>query len=195
MPMYRTLMAGAAAAAALLPAPAVAQADAQMTMYARGNFKGFGKTIDGPRQHIEPPFVVKSIRLSPGTEWELCSGNTFTGCRQFKQSVPAMIMTVRSARPVAAILPATAAPGAASPGQPLRGGAGASLRGMASEYFVAPDERGNRVEVQAGTAEAMSRRAEEFCRARGWRTSVHERLQMVGGRFYLADVLCVNTAK
>ena len=97
-------------------------------------------------------------------------------------------MNVRSARPVAGILPSSAvAPGVLSPGQ-----AGPSLRGLAAEFFVAPDQGGNRVEVTPGTAEAMAREASQFCRARGWRRSAYQRLQTVGGRFYLADVLCAN---
>jgi len=97
-----------------------------------------------------------------------------------------MVMNVRSARPVANIIPASAT---AAQGLP---GTGQSLRGLASEYFVAPERGGNRIEVQPGTAEAMSRGAIEFCRSRGWRASAHQRLQTVDGRFYLADVLCAN---
>ncbi len=176
----------------MLPSQALAQASGEITLFSRGHSKGARTTITGPRQHIEPARVVRSLVITPGTQWELCTGSTFTGCRQFSQSVPAMVMTVRSVRPVSAIIPATAAPPAmgAVAGQPTRG---QSLRGMTSEYFITPDQGGNRVEVQPGTAEEMSRRAQEFCRARGWRSSNYERLQSVAGRFYLADVLCVDT--
>lgn len=185
--MLRILMAGVAALAVLLPTQGFAQASGEMTLHAKGHFKGPQRVIAGPRQYIEPPFVVKSVTIPAGTQWELCSGNTYSGCRQISQSVPAMVMTVRSARPVAAILQSDVA----SPGQSLRG-TGRSLRGLASEYFVSPEAGGIRVEVAPGTAEAMTRQAGEFCRTRGWRTSAYERLQTVGGRFYLADVLCVN---
>jgi hypothetical protein len=193
--MLRIWMAGVAAFAVLLPAQGYAQASGEMTLHAKGHFKGGQRVIAGPRQYIEPPFVVKSVTVPPGTQWELCSGNTYSGCRQVSQSVSSMVMTVRSARPVAGILPSDAAfPGQPlSPGQTLRG-TGRSLRGLASEYFVSPDAGGNRVEVTPGTAEAMTRQAGEFCRTRGWRTSAYERLQTVGGRFYLVDVLCVNDA-
>lgn len=184
--MVRILIAGAAAIAVLLPAPAAAQAGGEITLFSRGHSKGARTTITGPRQHIEPARTVRSLVMTPGSQWELCSGSTFTGCRQYSRSTPAMIMTVRSVRPVAAILPSstTAAGGAAVGGR--------SLRGMASEYFVAPEQGGNRVEVQPGTGETMTQRATEFCRARGWRSSAHERLQSAGGRVYLADVLCVD---
>lgn len=177
-------MTGLAAFAALLPAGANAQIDSELTLFNRGHFSGARRTVIGPTQYI-PEFVVRSIQIPSGTQWELCTGNKFSGCRQFNKSTPAMVMTVRSARPVAAVLPAAAA--TLAPGQ--------SLRGVASEYFVGPDEGGNRVEVQAGTAEAGSRRAHEFCRSRGWRSSAHERLQTVGGRVFLADVLCVEAGE
>lgn len=188
--MLRLWMAGLAAIAVLTSAQSYAQTSGQMTLHNKGHFKGAQKVIAGPRQYIEPPFVVKSVTIPPNTQWELCSGNTYSGCRQVNQSDPSMVMTVRSARPVAGILPSTATtPG----GQPLQG-TGQSLRGLASEYFVAPGVGGNRVEVTPGTAEAMTRQAGEFCRTRGWRTSAYERLQTVGGKFYLADVLCVDDA-
>jgi hypothetical protein len=183
--VVRTLIVGAAAVAALLPAQAPAQAEAGLSVYSQGHLKGFRTIISGPAKY-KKPLVVRSLVAPAGTEWELCSGLTYTGCRQFKGSVPAMVMTVRSARPVAAMLPSSALP-------PSGGTAiGQSLRGMASEYFVAPDDRGNRIEVQLGTAEAMSRRASEFCRARGWRSSPYGRMQNIDGRAFLADVLCVD---
>lgn len=181
------VMAAAATIAGLIPAQSHAQSSGAITLHNKGHFKGVQKVIAGPRQYIEPPFVVKSVTVPPGTQWELCSGNTYSGCRQVSQSMPSMVMTVRSARPVAAILSSSTTPSE----QALRG-SGQSVRGLASEYFVSPVAGGNRVEVTPGTAEAMTRRAGEFCRTRGWRTSAYERLQTVGGRFYLSDVLCVN---
>ena len=179
--MFRKLVVGAAVFAVLLPTPALAQGE--MTLHGKGRFKGPQKIIAGPRQYIDPPFLVKSVTIPVGTQWELCSGNTYSGCRQYSKSDPSMVMTVRSVRPVAAILSADVT----ADGQPVRG-IGRSLRGLASEYFVSPENAGNRVEVVPGTAEAMTRGAGEFCRTRGWRTSAHERLQSVAGRFYLADV-------
>ena len=183
--MLRPLIAGGAALAALLSAQASAQATAEFSMYSQGHFKGARTSLAGPMQFAQP-LVVRSISVPPGTAWDLCSGKTYTGCREYKETDAAMIMTVRSARPVAAILPASpeVRAGVARPGQ--------SLRGVASEYFVAPGEGDSRIEVQPGTAEAMSQRANIFCRARGWRSSAHGRLQTVGGRVYLADVLCVD---
>lgn len=183
--MLRNFMAGAAALAFLFPNQASAQMNSEVSLFGKGRFMGARTAVRGPVQ-FNQPVVVRSIVLPAGTEWELCSGNTYTGCRQFRETTAAMVMTVRSARPVAAVIPASrelAADGTAR---------GQSLRGVASEFFVAPDEGARRVEVLPGTAEAMSRKAEEFCRARGWRSSVHARLQTIDARVFLADVLCVN---
>lgn len=186
--MLRSLMAGMASLLALVPAQSSAQASGEVTMYGSGHFRHQGPTMEGPTR-LQTPFVMKSVRIPEGAAWEFCSGKTFTGCREIGQSVDAMVMTVRSARPVASVLPSTATAGGVAAGVT---GVGTSLRGMASEYFVAPDQGGNRVEVQPGTSEAMTRQAHEFCRTRGWNESAYARLQSISGRFYLADVLCVK---
>jgi hypothetical protein len=184
-------MAGPVAFLALVPlqwlaAQAPEDGRDEAVMYSKGHFKGVSRTVLGPTR-FNQPFMMKSVAIPAGTQWEFCSGNTYTGCRQISQSVPAMVMNVRSARPVANIIPASATPVE----QGLRG-SGQSLRGLATEFFVAPDAGGNRTEVQGGTAEAMSRAAIDFCRSRGWRMSAHQRMQSIGGKFYLADVLCAN---
>ncbi|MEO6256883.1 MAG: hypothetical protein ABIO69_08755 [Sphingomicrobium sp.] len=192
--MARSWVVGAVALAALMPvqwlaaqapAPAQDQANDEVTLYNKGHFKGVHTTVLGPTR-FPSPFMMKSVAIPAGKQWEFCSGNTYTGCRQFSQSVPSTVMNVRSARPVAGIIPASA-----TEAQGLRG-TGQSLRGLASEFFVAPEQGGNRVEVQPGSAEAMSRQAIEFCRTHGWSGSAHQRLQTVGGHFYLADVLCAD---
>lgn len=189
--MLRSMKFAAVVLAAVLPANAAAQdATDQATIYDRGNFKGRSITLDGPTR-FPSPFAVKSIQIPEGKAWELCSGNTFTGCKEFSASNRGMIFNVRSARPIAPII--TAVPTTGGPpvaiGE-IGGGPWPSLRGLASEYFIAPDNAGNRILVASGKSEEASRLAEEFCRRRGWRTSTHERLQSIEGRTYLADVLC-----
>ena len=187
--MWRPLMIGMASLIALVPIQVSAQASGEVTMYGNAHFRHQGPTMEGPTR-LQTPFVMKSVKIPEGSVWEFCSGKTFTGCREIGKTVEAMVMTVRSARPVASVLPSTAtAGGGASPGAT---GVGQSLRGMAAEFFVAPDQSGNRVQVQPGTSEAMSRAADEFCRQHGWNSSAHARLQSIDGRFYLADVLCVK---
>jgi hypothetical protein len=180
------------AAVAMFGMAAASAADAQtggdITLYTHGNFRGGGMVLSDAREKMNP-VQVESLQLTPGRIWELCSGRTFTGCKRFSESRKSMVMTVRSARPVAGAIPesASAVAGAAK-------GSGASLRGLASEFFVMPDQGGRRIEV-GGAAGALPQRAAEFCRAHGWRESPYQREQTVGGRTYLADVLCADTGK
>ena len=137
------------------------------------------------------PFTVKSVQIPEGQSWELCSGNTFSGCKRFSSSVPATAMTVRSVRPagMAVIVPGGTV---SATGVFERAPPSPSLRGLASEFFVAPDKKGNRIEVSPGTPEAASAKATEYCKSVGWGGSAHAGLQTAGGRSYLVDVLCVR---
>ena len=186
--MHKRVMIGAVMLACLLPAPASAQQDEEARLYNRGHFKGRQITLEGPTR-LQTAFTAKSIRIPEGKSWELCSGTTFTGCKEFNASDEAMVINVRSARPVAPVI-TSAPPGSvvASVG----GGPWPSLRGLSSEYFTAPDKDGNRILVASGKSEEASRMAEDFCRARGWRTSAYERLQSINGQTYLADILCAD---
>ena len=175
-----------AALAASLSIPAAAQ-ERGATLYAKAHFEGRGMTIDGPTTHLTA-FDVKSLRIPKGTVWELCTGNTFTGCERFTESKPAMARTVRSVRPVAAPISESVA----IPSGVAVSGSGPSLRGLASEFFVVPAIGGSRVEVAGKPGEGASQAASDFCRQQGWRKSAYERVQTVSGRTFLADVLCVN---
>jgi hypothetical protein len=188
MRMFRYVLAGAAGLAALLASAASAQDPAkEVVLFSKGNFTGARYTVTGPVQGVTIPWVVKSIRLPEGESWDLCSGNTFSGCRTLTKSEPSTAINVRSARPTGM---AMAKKGTVLPPGTLTE---QSLRGISSEYFVAPVENGNRLDVQAGTPEAAAARANEFCRSRGWQAAAHHVLQSVAGRPVLADVLCVRT--
>jgi hypothetical protein len=175
-----------AALLALMPAQVAAQ-EQGATLYSKGHFTGSSITVDRPSIKMTP-FQVKSLRIPAGTVWELCSGNTFTGCERFSESKPALARTVRSVRPVAPPI----AESVSAPSQGPVTGSGPSLRGLASEFFVVPAQGGSRIEVSDKAAGAASIAATAFCRAHGWRMSVYERVQTIGGRTFLADVLCVN---
>lgn len=177
-----------AAMAASLSASASAQDEGALVLYSKGHFQGFSQVINGPRTNMSP-LEVKSMKVPPGTTWDLCSGNTFSGCARFSASKDAMVRTVRSVRPVAPAIPESAAATLAA--GPVAG-SGPSLKGLASQFFVVPAQDGNRIEVVGTAAGAASGAATEFCRVHGWRMSVYERVQAVSGRTFLADVLCVN---
>jgi hypothetical protein len=185
------------AGAALVSAGAAdAQSTGEMTIYGKGHFKGPSLGLSGPLTHIDPPFNAKSVQLSPGAAWEICSGQTFTGCKRLDKSDESMVFAVRSARPIAPVIRESTGPvgatGSIGPG--VVNAPNQSLRGFASEFFVAPNQGGGRVGVPDNKPENMRGAADRFCQAAGWRQSVHARVQEAGGAYYLVDVLCSNDA-
>jgi len=187
--MKRILLNAAAAAMVLAGTQATAQSSSEVTLYGRGHFAGPRLTLDGPTRELD--FTARSLNVPEGTSWELCSGNTFTGCKRFSTSVPAMVMVVRSARPVgqAVVVPggSVSASGKFEPAPPMP-----SLRGLASEYFVAPQKSGRRIEVKPGTKEEALKQASEYCHSIGWGSSAYAGLQTSGGGSFLVDVLCIR---
>jgi hypothetical protein len=189
--MKSILLSAAAAALMLVAAQAEAQSSGELTLYGRGQYSGPRLILDGPARAMTLPFTVKSVQVPEGSGWELCSGNTFTGCRRFSTSVPGMAMTVRSARPVGQAVAVKGgtitAQGKFEPAPPAP-----SLRGMASEFFVAPQKSGRRIEVKPGTRDEALREAGEYCRSIGWGSSAYAGLQSSAGSAFLVDVLCVR---
>ena len=178
--MRRIFVMGLASAAALLSAGAEAQPDAAAALFGRSNFAGPELRLTGPTQHIDPPFVARSIRLPAGSAWELCSGSTYSGCRRLDAPVTGGVFKVRSARPVAPVIASSASI------------SNETLRGVASQFFVAPAHGSERVALPGNDPEAMRRGADDFCRSAGWQQSAHARLQIDSGTYYLVDVLCEN---
>ena len=181
--MLRRYIAGAVLCSALLPAQALAQDQDRGTaiLYSKGNFQGPRRTITGPTTNI-PPFTAKSVQLPAGEDWEFCSGNTYSGCRRVSGSDPGI---VRSARPVGSAV--VARPGTLLPPGTITT---QSIRGVASEYFVAPERDGQRIAVKDD--DEAEKAANALCRAAGWRGSRHEVVETVNGATFLADVLCVQ---
>lgn len=173
-------MALLASTIALAATPGQGQAVEQAEIFGRGGFKGPSMVLSQPTQHIDPAFTARSVRISGNASWELCSGNTYTGCRRVDKSSPGSVFIVRSARPVAPVVVTRVSP----PNQ--------SLRGVASEFFVAPNRGGSRVTVASGSPEGMRRAADDFCRSVGWQMSAHAQVQQDGPNFDLIDVLCTN---
>jgi hypothetical protein len=189
--MARVLGIVLASVALLAAGAASAQSSGEMTIYRNGHFKGPSLGLAGPLTHIDPPFIAKSIQLTPGSAWEICSGNTFSGCKRIDKSIEAGVFSVRSARPIAPVITTSIGPGGVPGSLDLPNQA---LRGFASQFFVAPNQGGRRVGVPDNKPEGVNRAADFFCLAAGWRQSVHARLQNVGGTYYLVDVLCSNDA-
>lgn len=199
--MKRLLLIGLGCAAVTMAGDAGAQNEGAATLYSKGHFKGVSMTLSGPREHINPPFVTRSVRIAEGTSWEFCNGNTYTGCKQLDRSEAATVLDVRSARPVVPAIVSGPIFRSGGTGIVSTSGVAAvelpdrSLRGLASEFFVAPREGGSRITVQAGTPEAMRHAATSFCRSAGWQISPYARLQRAGRIYYLADVLCTDSGR
>lgn len=178
MGRYLVLVAGTIA---LMAASAEAQQRPSVEIYSRGGFKGPSMTFSEPTAHIDPAFTARSVRLSGNGSWELCSGNTYTGCHRVDKSTPGAVFIVRSIRPVAPMIVTRVSP----PNQ--------SLRGVGSEFFVAPTRGPGRVAVAPGHPEEMRRAADDFCRSAGWQIAAHAQVQQDGPNYYLIDVLCTNS--
>jgi hypothetical protein len=191
--MRRVLGIGLAGAAMAL-AGAAAQSTGEMTIYSKGHFKGANLSLAGPLTNIDPAFTAKSIQITPGSAWEVCSGRTFTGCKRLDKSDEAMVFSVRSARPIAPVVTTRVGPGITEGPNGTIEPPNQSLRGLATEFFVAPNQGGQRVGVPDNKPENMRKAADQFCQAAGWRQSVHARVQQVGSVYDLVDVLCSNDA-
>lgn len=182
--MVRKLL-SAGVLAVFLSAPALAQDQpaGTATLYAKGHYQGASRSLTGPTTNI-PAFIARSVRLPAGEEWEFCTGNTFSGCKKVSASDPSTVLSVRSARPAAA---AVAKAGTVLPPGIITS---QSLRGFASEYFVAPERSGKRITVQDDNQARQE--ADTLCRGAGWQSAANHAIQPVNGVNYLADVLCVQ---
>ena len=179
------------AAVLLAPIAALGQQRGEMTFFSTPVHSGSRYTVTGPREHIDLGWQVRSVIIAPGDQWEVCTGPRYRGtCTRLDKTATHIRYSVASARPVGGFttLPAPIPPGAGG------GASGPSLRGMSAEFFRAPAGGGRRVEsCPNGAAACAAERADAFCRARGWTASSYERQETVGGRIYLADVLCTRT--
>ena len=66
---------------------------------------------------------------------------------------------------------------------------------MAAEFFPAPEYRGRRIDAcnrEGGAAACVTRESDNFCRSIGYARARNGAAQTVGGRVYLADVLCTR---
>lgn len=186
--MRRTAGVGVILACAALAAPAnvAAQPVGELTLYSDIGFKGQSRSVSEARNVFTVPFVVRSARINGRATWEVCSRANFRGpCNTVSVDQGNIRWTVASARP--------ATPQVQPPRPPAAGG---SLRGMAAEFFPAPAERGGRVvSCVSGAAACAGDSARRFCASHGWRGAAHFAQETVGGRNYLADVLCTRTSR
>jgi hypothetical protein len=160
----------------------------QLAFFSGANFQGQVFHVNGARPDLRLPYRVRSYAISPGDRWQVCANANFRSpCSEVDQSRPdrglTALIDIRSARPTRS-----------SAGEfPNAGYAGPSLRGMASEFFRAPEAGGQRIlACRSGpeTAACAADTAGRFCQARGYAGSAFQRLETVRRQTFLADVLC-----
>jgi hypothetical protein len=193
--LSRLLLASAILLGASAPAVAQDRMAPNAQLFSATNFMGRSLTVTRETPIIQATWQPRSIRMGGGSSWEVCEQRHFMGrCTVLTGSSPnrtsqlgiTRIGSIRPARPV----PPTPGPG---PGPNPGGGNGQSLRGMAAEFFPAPEMRGRRIDAcnnQGGSAACITREAQNFCRSVGYVSARNSAAETVRGRIYLADVLC-----
>jgi hypothetical protein len=198
-----------AAVAALLPAVAAGQQQERvwipgqgqgtLTLFERNNFGGQAVTFRQAEGSVRVPFQVRSIIAEGG--WRVCSDTNGRGScvwadQRYPQAdrFPGVNFTVRS------VVPQSGSGGGGGGG--WGGGGwngqvgGQTLRGIASQYWPAPEINRQRVDACPGTNNGSPRCAQEtaerFCSFAGWRRLQFFQQATVSRRNVLADVLCTN---
>jgi hypothetical protein len=194
-----------------------------INLYPVTKFRGSPEVITKDSPRIARPIEAESWAITRGV-WELCGNiNYGAPCQQVSESnqgVPVAVI-VRSARlvgdqgfalaapvlesqqqkaAVAAAPPPRAAPApVVAPAVTAGGVAGSSpsLKGSGVEFFAAPARDGLRVLAcaqGAPSAACVQATADGFCAGRGYLDSSNRDTENVGGRAYLANVLCKSSA-
>ena len=163
----------------------------EATIYRDAGYRGPAVFIGEAKPNLGLAWPVNSIRV-PNGRWELCERTRYRGtCRTVDRDTPMLNnilrgITVQSIRPVGS-----------------DGGGGWQppandqvARGNFAEFHTQPSERNYRVLAcarGAATANCAAQAADNWCRSIGWNGSAREHMETVGGRVYLADVLCVRS--
>jgi hypothetical protein len=193
--LSRLLLASAILLGASAPAVAQDRMAPNAQLFSATNFMGRSLTVTRETPIIQATWQPRSIRMGGGSSWEVCEQRHFMGrCTVLTGSSANLtsqlgITRIGSIRPARAV-PPTPGPG---PGPNPGGGNGQSLRGMAAEFFPAPEMRGRRIDAcnnQGGSAACITREAQNFCRSVGYVSARNSAAETVRGRIYLADVLC-----
>ena len=169
--------------------PPTSPRQGELVFFSDLNFRGQFRGVSDSAPDLRLPFRARSYMVAPGDSWQVCANVNFRSpCANIDASRPdrglLTFLDVRSAR--------------------LTGGgefsstsyAGPSLRGMASEFFRAPESGGARVlacRTGPETASCAADTANRFCRARGYAGASFRQMETVRGRTFLADVLCTRT--
>lgn len=187
--LSRIILASAALLALSAPAHAQDRMAPNAQLFSATNFQGRTLTVVRDMPVIPATWSPRSIRMGGGSSWEVCELPNFRGRCTVLAGSSANLQTQLGVSGVRSIRSASHGGGGGGSG----GGGGPSLKGMAAEFFPAPEVRGRRINVcdrEGGSAACITRESENFCRSIGYVSSRNGAAQTVGGRIYLADVLC-----
>ncbi len=170
--------------------------NAEATIYRSAGFNGSAVTVTRAEPRMGLAWRVQSIRVRSG-RWELCEEPNYRGeCWTVDRDTPIFGPAFKG-REVQSMRPWGGSGGSGGSGS-LEPGRNPSMRGMGSEFYPAPAQRGYRVPACSSAfnanAACAQRSANEFCAAMGWRMAVRQSMETVRRQVYLADVLCANTS-
>lgn len=163
----------------------------EATIYRDAAYRGPAVFIGEQKPDLGLAWPVNSIRVASG-RWELCERTRFRGnCRTVERDTPMLNnvlrgLTIQSIRPVGT-------GGGWNPNPPANGQV---ARGSFAEFHTQPATGNFRVPAcnsGSATAACAARTADNWCRSIGWNGSAREHMETIGGRVYLADVLCVRS--
>lgn len=163
----------------------------EATIYRDAGYRGPAVFIGEAKPNLGLAWPVNSVRVTNG-RWELCERTRYRGtCRTVDRDTPMLNnilrgLTIQSIRPVGT-------GGGWNPAPPAND---QSVRGNFAEFHTQPSTGNYRVlACTSGSASSScaARAADTWCRSIGWNGSAREHMETVGGRVYLADVLCVRS--
>lgn len=164
----------------------------EATIYRDAAYRGPALFIGEAKPDLDLAWPVNSIRVRNG-RWELCERTRYRGnCRTVDQDTPLLNnlrrgMTIRSIRPV------ESGGGGWNPHPPANDQV---ARGNFAEFHTQPSTGNRRLLACVDGSTALNceaHTADNWCRSIGWNGSAREHIETVGGRNYLADVLCVRS--
>lgn len=185
--LSRLVLASIIAVGAYTPATSQDRMAPNAQFFSGTNFTGRSLTVTSSTPVFAATWTPRSVRMGGGSSWEVCEQPAFRGrCTVIQGSSGDLraqlgVSGVRSVRQARTAVP------------PPVSGAGQSLKGMAAEFFPAPQSHGRRVEACPGgnaSAACITENANRFCTSIGYVGSRNSAGETVGGRVFLADVLC-----
>ena len=163
----------------------------EATIYRDAAYRGPAVFVGEAKPNLGLAWPVNSVRVARG-RWELCEKSRYRGtCRTVDRDTP-MLNNVLRGIAIQSIRPVGTG-GGWNPNPPANDQV---ARGNFAEFHTQPATAAYRVPacpMGSATASCAARAADNWCRTIGWNGSAREHIETIGGRDYLADVLCVRS--